>query len=265
MRLPLFPGLARPLVLAHRGLSSDAPENTLAAFGLAIERGIPGIELDVHLTSDGELAVIHDFFTGRVAPTGPWGETGRGLDVERSSWDELRCIDVGSWKGARWRGERIPLLGELLEELGPDIYVDIELKNRVREDYGLEAAVAACLRAAVPEADAGSRFLVSSFNPISLARFKALSPKIATAIIWSDHKDVPHILRDGQGRWIGKVDALKPSSEKVGPFSCFLWRRIEGYPVLPWTVDDPAEARRLLELGCEGIISNAPDRPGLAP
>ncbi|MDP3179907.1 MAG: glycerophosphodiester phosphodiesterase family protein [Spirochaetaceae bacterium] len=265
MKLPLLPGQPRPLLLAHRGLSAEAPENTLAAFRLAAERGIPGIELDVHLTADGELAVIHDHHTGRVSPSGPGGVDGRGLEVERSTRAELRSLDVGSWKLSRWAGERIPWLGELLEEMGSGVYVDIELKNASRGDYGLEAAVAACLRATAPDGDAGSRFLVSSFNPIALARFKALSPKVPTAIIWCDHEYVPHTLRDGQGRWIGKVDALKPSREKVGSFSSFLWRRIEGYPVLPWIVDDPHEARRLVDLGCEGIISNEPGRIGFAP
>lgn len=101
MRLPLLPGRARPLILAHRGLSAEAPENTLAAFRLAVERGMPGIELDVRLSADGELAVIHDGYTGRVSPSGPGGEESKGLQVERSSWAELRSLDVGAWKGQR--------------------------------------------------------------------------------------------------------------------------------------------------------------------
>lgn len=251
-RLPLLPDFQRPLLFAHRGLSSIAPENTMAAFVLARELGIPGVELDVHLTSDGQLAVFHDHFAGRVAE-------GKGLELERCSWPDLATLDIGSWKGHEYSSERIPLLPELLDEFGSSFYWDIELKNRVPADYGLEAAVAKALR------DAGlvGNCLVSSFNFVSLARFKALEPRIPTAIIWSAEEEVPPYLRHGEGRWPGRVDVLKPSAEKVRAWPSFRWRKIERYPVLPWTVDEAAEAARLLALKCEGVISNRPQELGI--
>jgi glycerophosphoryl diester phosphodiesterase len=256
-RLQLFPGIARPLLFAHRGLSSIAPENTMAAFKMARDLGIPGVELDVHLTSDGKLAVIHDHSTARVS--------GVALEIERSAWKELSGLDIGSWKGGEWKGERIIELSALFEEFGDSLYYDVELKSSISSDYGLEAAVAACLRDAF-ESKAGltGRILVSSFNPMALARFKYLSPAIPTAIIWSGSGDVPAYLRHGEGRWIGKVDVLKPDRKKVTPLSSFRWRKLERYPVLPWTVDAPAEAARLLSLGCEGVISNKPQDQGIA-
>jgi len=269
-RLPLLPDFPRPLLFAHRGVSSIAPENTMAAFRLARELGIPGIELDVHLSSDGRLVVFHDHFSGRVAgvpasggnpaiPPGPEA-AGRGLELERSGWTELAALDIGSWRGARYAGERPPLLPELLEELGSGFYWDIELKSRVAADYGLEAALAAALR----DSKLIGTCLVSSFNPIALARFKALEPRVPTAIIWSGDRELKPFLRHGEGRWLGRVDALKPERVKLRPTSSFRWRRLEGYQVLPWTVDEAAEAARLIALGCEGVVSNRPQELGLA-
>jgi glycerophosphoryl diester phosphodiesterase len=255
--MALFPGIARPLLFAHRGLSSIAPENTMAAFKLARSMGMPGIEFDVHLTSDGKLAVIHDHSTARVAAA--------SLDVERSNWKELSALDIGSWKGRKWKGERIVELRELFEEFGESFYYDIELKSSISSDYGLEAAVAACLRDAfASKGGLTGRILVSSFNPMALARFKYLSSAIPTAIIWSSDADVPAYLRHGEGRWIGKVDALKPDKAKVTRISSLRWRKLGRYPILPWTVDDKIEAARLLSLGCDGVISNKPQELGIA-
>lgn len=256
-RVPLFPEIARPLLFAHRGLSSLAPENTMSSFKLAREMGMPGIELDVHLTSDGKLAVIHDHNTARVT-------TGPALEVERSTWKDLSAIDVGSWKGSEWKGERIIELRQLFEEFGDAFYYDIEIKSRIVSDYGLEKALAACLRDAFAALGAlAGRILVSSFNPMALARFKYLSSALPTAIIWSGDAEVPAYLRHGEGRWIGKVDVLKPDKVKVRRASSFRWRNFGRYPILPWTVNDKAEATRLLALGCEGVISNTPQELGI--
>jgi glycerophosphoryl diester phosphodiesterase len=230
----------------------------MAAFSLAREAGIPGVELDVHLTSDGKLAVIHDHSTARVSTGGP------GLNIERSTWKELSAADVGSWKGSEWKGERIPELAQLFEEFGDSFYYDIEIKSSVASDYGLEKALAACLRDAfAAQGDMSGRILVSSFNPMALARFKYLVSALPTAIIWSSDAEVPAFLRHGEGRWLGKVDVLKPDKAKVRPASSFRWRRFGRYPILPWTVDDKAEASRLLSLGCEGVISNRPQELGI--
>jgi len=255
-RIPVLPDLPRPLVFAHRGVSSIAPENTRASFALARELGIPAIELDVHLSSDGGLPVIHDHTTARIA--------GKSLEVEGSTMKELRSLDIGSWKGDEWKGERIIALRELFEEFGDSFCYDIEIKNRVASDYGLEGAVAACLRDAfASKSGLAGRILVSSFNPVALSRFKYIAPAVPTAIIWSSEPEVPAYLRHGEGRWIGKVDALKPKQDKVRMLSSFRWRKLGKYPVIPWTVDEAADARRLLDLGCEGVISNCPQDLGI--
>jgi len=245
-RLPLLPDFPRPLLFAHRGVSSVAPENTRAAFALARGLGVPGVELDVHLCASGELVVTHDYSTKRV--------TGTELEIEATPWECLRDLDAGSWKGPAYKGEGFPLLADLLEEFGKDLYWDIEIKSRDTADRGLEAALARLL--ANPRL--AGRIAVSSFNPFAVRRFKALSPDIPTAIIWCRAKDQPWYLRRGQGRWIAHTDYLKPDKAlvKTTPLP-------GGRERAAWTVDDPAEARRLLSLGCSGIISNRPHELGI--
>ncbi len=267
MRPPILPGEMRPLVFAHRGLSALAPENTMAAFRLARDMGMPGVELDVHLTADGKLAVIHDHFTGRTAgagdlPPGPAAK-GRGLEIERANFAELTSLDVGAWKGPRYAGERIIRLEELFEELGEELYFDVELKSRIKADYGLEAAVAKCIREARGGRGIAERCVACSFNPVSIARLKSLIPEVPTAILWCGESELPPYLRHGEGRWIGRADFLKPAKEKVRASSSFRWRRLEGYEFLPWTVDERDEAARLLALGSVGVVSNRPHELGL--
>lgn len=248
-----LPGQARPLIFAHRGLSSEAPENTMAAFKLAKERSIPGIELDIHLTRDDKIVVIHDKTTARTVP-------GSKLVIAQSSWEELKGLDAGSWKAPGYAGERIPLLSELFEAHGRDFYFDIEIKNREHTDGQLEALLARLLDDFKMDAD---RVVVSSFNPLMLAKFKAACPRIPTAIIYCDDPELPWFLRRGEGRWIGKVDFLKPEHVIPTRMGMILNRAIGRRAVLPWTVDDPAVAQRMLALGCEGVISNTPHTLGI--
>ncbi|PKL08135.1 MAG: glycerophosphodiester phosphodiesterase [Spirochaetae bacterium HGW-Spirochaetae-7] len=252
-RLLPLPERDRPLVFAHRGVSSEAPENTMAAFTLAKQKGVPGVELDIHLSSDGKLVVIHDHNTGRVAP-------GTDLDIEASTMAELKAVDIGSWKGSRFKDERPPLLAELFEELGGDLYFDVEIKSGESADRGLEAAFARLL------SDFGfgaERIVVSSFNPLSIGRFKVACPSVPTGIIYCIDDDVPWYLRHGEGRWLGHADFLKPRSTQATRAGLSWSRMTGGRRVIPWTVDDPVEAARVLSIGCDGIISNVPHRLGL--
>ena len=248
VRAPLLPDFPRPLVFAHRGLSTTHPENTMASYGAARVAGIPGIELDVHLTKDGRLLVFHDDTTRRLCPD-PVPE----YRIEDSDYALLSSLDIGSWKGPSFAGERMPLLDEVLGEFGKTQYFDIEIKSRTVGDAGLEAKLADAIRRAGME----RRCLVSSFNPFALRRFKGLMPGIPTAIIWSRSSDLYWFLRRGEGRWIGAVDVLKPQESL-----CRRKRWLAAFrrPLLPWTVDSEADAERVLSFRAAGIISNCPER-----
>src|SRR5512133_1464710 len=165
---PRAPG--RPLVLGHRGASADAPENTLAAFRLAIEQGADGVELDAWRCATGEVVVHHDEDTRRVA--------GAALLVPDAPLPALRALDVGAWKGDRFRGERIPLLSEALEAL-PVAVVNVELKSRGR-DVRLAAAAARVLRAAGAE----GRVIVSSFDWRLVVAFRGAAPEIPGGLLF---------------------------------------------------------------------------------
>lgn len=247
-RLPLYPDRPRPLWFAHRGLSSEAPENTMAAFRLARDHGIPGIELDIHLSADGKIVVIHDGNTARVAP-------GTNVHIEAAQWKDIAAVDVGSWKDKRYAGERPPLLSDVLEEFTPAMYVDIEIKAPKAADIGLEAALATLLASMGLGADCVA---VSSFNPIALKRLKSLAPAIPTGTLYCSSPELPWYLRKGEGRWLSSSDFLKPEHVMVRRAGMSLKRAFGGRPVLTWTVDDADEAGRVLALGCDGVISNRP-------
>src|SRR5512143_3116201 len=160
----------RPLVLGHRGASADAPENTLAAFRLALEQGADGVELDVWRCATGEVVVVHDEDARRVA--------GVDLRVPDAPLAALRALDVGAWKGERFRGERIPLLSEVLEAL-PGAVVDVELKSSGR-DLRLAAAAARVVAAA----GAARRVIVSSFDWRLVVAFRLAAPEIPVGLLF---------------------------------------------------------------------------------
>jgi len=247
-RVPLLPDRPRPLLFAHRGCSSLAPENTLAAFRLARQVGAPGLELDVHLCASGELVVAHDDDLRRCA-----GDPRRIADL---SLAEIRALDVGSWFDPAFAGEAPPTLAEVLEEFAGDLYVDIEMKSGKTSHDPLPEALAELLRGFGEPVRRG--VTVSSFNPLALRRFKALLPDIATAVIYCASPEVPWYLHRGQGRWIAGCDYLKPVHTRIHPWSAIIARTFGGRPLVPWTVDDPGAARELLHRGCTGIVTNRP-------
>ncbi|GHT00926.1 glycerophosphoryl diester phosphodiesterase [Synergistales bacterium] len=249
-QLPLLPNRPRPLVFAHRGCSSLAPENTMASFRKARELGAPGIELDIHVCKAsagnfGELVVAHDDTFQRTA--------GDNRAIGDLTLAEIKAIDVG-------KGEHPPLLDDVFEEFCPDMHIDIELKTRKVKDDPLPGLLMEKLK------QFGDRALksvtVSSFNPFSIASFKKLCPQVPTAIIWSADSEVPPILRYGFGRFLSHCDYLKPVFRQVNRFSYFRFSVLERRPMVPWTIDDPDLAKKMLKMGCEGIITNRPQDTG---
>lgn len=239
-----FPSSKRPLVFAHRGASSLAPENTLASFRLARKLGAPGIELDIHRCASGELVVIHDETLSRT--------TGTDGYVAEKPLSYLKSLDAGSWKGSEFAGERIPTLRETFEALGDSVYYDIEIKSRSKERTGLERQ----LSELIDEFSLADRVGVSCFNPFPLVFFKEIRVDIPTAIIWCRSKELPWILRGGLGAAISKCDYLKPDHADLrGPCLLSLGPMLRR-KVVTWTVDDADDAADLIRRGCSGIITN---------
>jgi glycerophosphoryl diester phosphodiesterase len=151
---PVKPSMTRPRIVAHRGASHDAPENTLAAFHRAWDAGVECVELDVHLTSDGVPVIIHDADTKRT--------TGKPGKVAAQTLAELRALDAGSWKSAAFAGERIPTLAEALATIPNGRTMFVEIKT------GPETVppVAKVIREATPT---GAKIALQAFDPAALA------------------------------------------------------------------------------------------------
>lgn len=222
-----------PLIIGHRGASADAPENTLAAFALALEQGASAIELDVRLSADGWPVIIHDTTVDRVAAP----DTGR---VDSMTVAQLQQLDLG-------QEQTVPTLDDLFEALGPQPLYNIELKSLGAGDVGLEAAVADRIISHHLE----SRVLVSSFDPLSLRRMRQHVP---------EHVPLGFIHHSGAARLLCRalpLRAIHPHATLVNE-TYISWARERGYLVNVWTVDDPDEMIRLAGLGVDGLITNKP-------
>lgn len=224
----------------------------MAAFKKARETGAPGIELDVHVCASGELVVAHDDTFQRTA--------GDRRAIEALSFQEIKTIDVGSFFAPGFSGERPPLLDDVLEACCPEMYLDIELKTRKTKNDPLPGLLARKIHQWGDRAE--KAVAVSSFNPFAIRAFKQLCPRIPAAIIWSADPEVPPLLRRGFGRLISHCDYLKPECRQVNRFSHFRLSVMEKRPIVPWTVDDPVVAAKMLRIGCWGIITNRPQDMG---
>jgi len=231
----------RPLVLGHRGASADAPENTLAAFRLALAQGADGVELDVWRCATGEVVVAHDEDARRVG--------GADLRIPDAPLAALRALDVGAWRGDRFRGERIPLLAEVLEAL-PGAIVNVELKSRGRDPRLAEAAARA-----IAAAGAERRVVVSSFDWRLLVAFRLAAPRVPVGLLFDGTR--AWRVRLALGTRLLRPSAVHPERTLVTEARARRWgeRRLA---VNVWTVDDPGEARRLAALGASAVITNVP-------
>jgi glycerophosphoryl diester phosphodiesterase len=248
----------RPLVLGHRGSSAAYPENTLLAFERALAEGADGVELDAMCCASGEVVVTHDDDLGRVSGQ----PAGSGLVVRRTPLAALRQVDLGA-------GQRLPLLAEVLELLGPHALVNIELKSpdvktvaehaQLRHDDGLAAATVQLLgRCARPPGTT----LISSFDPFQLRRFADQAQKQrlpAVPLGYLFHRDQPRPLRRAWLAPLLPIAAVHPDAALVDAPALRHWRR-QGYAVHVWTVDDPHEVAALCALGVDAIITNRPQQ-----
>jgi glycerophosphoryl diester phosphodiesterase len=229
------------MIFAHRGNSSVAPENTLAAFRAAQQARAHGVELDVQLSRDGVPMVIHDERLERTT-------TGKGW-VREHTLAQLQALDAGVWFGAGFAGERIPTLAQVLELFqGTDTWVNIELKTNRLPYPGL---VASTLKE-VERFGMARQVIISSFNHNSLKEVQAQSGKSACAAILYDTLVEPwaYALQHG-------FQALHPHYLQVDE-ALMAGCRGAGLVLRPWTVDEVPAALQLNALGVSGLITNKP-------
>lgn len=228
-------------VFAHRGASQYAPENTLEAFRLAMEQGAEGIELDVHLSADGELVVIHDETLERTT-------NGKGL-VKDHTLAQLQALRADNHMEG-FEAAHIPTLRQVLELVRPgDMQVNIELKTGILWYEGIEEKTLELVK----ELGMQDRVVYSSFNHYSIEEVRRLDPTAETAYLFSDviFEVEKYAARRG-------VKGLHPALWHV-KMADFLTDYLQsGLVVRVWTVNRPEDMRLLMERGVDAVITNDP-------
>lgn len=246
-----------PTNFAHRGASLRAPENTLEAFRLAAESGAGGLELDVHMTSDGCIVVIHDDSVDRTTDSAGLVRNMTLREVQSFDAGYRFTPDGGATYPYRGQGVRVPELGEVFHEF-PDHRVNIEIKEA---QPGIEIT----LLNAIADVGAENRVLVVSEASAVVNRFRKLSGgRISTGASRSEIEAFYRLSRvHREGFLRPSYDALQVPTEYQGK-EVVTPRFVEaahnrGVRVDVWTIDDPAEMRRLLDLGADVVMTNRPE------
>jgi glycerophosphoryl diester phosphodiesterase len=235
--------IRRPLLIGHRGYPARYPENTLAAFTGAMDAGCDMIELDVTLTRDRRVVVIHDDTLDRTT-------TGSGPVRDRTV-EEIRRLDAGSWFAPRFAAERVPLLDEVIALTAGRCRLNIEIKTSAYEADEPADSVERQVVRRVESGGAQGRVIISSFDRRVLERIARMPAPPALAFI-SDAGADPEVM--------GVLRTIKAFSWH--PRRTVLTREqvervhAEGMKVFPWTINTRTEADALLQLGVDGLICN---------
>jgi glycerophosphoryl diester phosphodiesterase len=238
-------GMKSIWTIAHRGASGHAPENTMAAFRLAVELGARFIETDLQLTRDARVIAIHDLTLDRTT-------SGKG-PVHSLPLDQIRTLDAGAWFGDRgaesYLGERVPTLEEILDFAKEhDVIFYLEIKSG--SAWGIENVVVAVLR----DHNASARVVILSFEPSALDSIHRLDPTMMTGFL-CEHPSgdlVERTVRAGARQLVARGDLITPAVIEKAHHA--------GLQVVAWTINEPEQMRRLIETGVDGIITDYPDR-----
>ena len=229
------------LVIAHRGASGHAPENTLAAFKKAVALGATFIETDLHLSRDAHFVAIHDATANRTT-------NGQGA-VHDLTLAELRRLDAGSWFGSEFAGERIPILEELLEfSKKNDVVFYMELKPD--GTWGGEHALVGALR----ESGEIPRTVVICFDPGVVLNLRKIEPTLMTGLLYDGQIENPidKAVEIGARQLVVRGDLVTPAM--------IAQAQKKDLQIVCWTVNHPAHMRMLMAAGVDGIMSDYPDR-----
>jgi glycerophosphoryl diester phosphodiesterase len=231
----------RPLVIAHRGASTVAPEHTIPAYEAAVEAGADALELDVHFSADDQLVVIHDPSLERTTD-------GRGV-VREHTVPQLKRLDAGGWFGRRSRGQRIQTLSEVLERFRDRAGFGIELKAGSDFYPGIEERLLTLLQLY----EVVDRTLVASFDHHALRKCRDLDPDVRTAALVVGRLLAPAALAPR-----GVLHALCLHAELVSDRDVAAVQEA-GLECYVWVVNDPAAALRFAGWGVTGIVTDRPD------
>lgn len=251
----LATSLAAQVIVAHRGASFDAPENTLSAFRLAWEQNADGVEGDFYITKDQKVVCIHDADTKRTA--------GKKLKVAESTLAELRALEYGSWKDPKFAGEPIPTFDQVLQAIPKGKLFVIELKVGPEIVPLIKDSLEQDIRSG-----SGREFLFISFHADTVAKCKELLPSIRAHWLTGFKQDKE------SGKWTPDLETVCESVRQCGADgvgmkgeravvdSDFVSQLKKGgcREFHVWTIDEPADARFFQQLGAVGITTN---RPGL--
>lgn len=232
--------MAQPLVIAHRGSSFTAPENTIAAAKLAWQQDADAVELDIYLSKDNRVMVMHDGNTKRT--------TGQSYLIAETNSEVLRTLDAGSWKDAtNYKGEKIPFLEEMIATVPKGKKMVIEIK------CGPEVFPA--LQKIVKKSGKKNQLVFIAFDWKTIVKAKETFPKNACYWLSSSPTEVKakmdEVIKSG-------LDGINLSSKIVDQQTVSHANEL-GYDVWSWTIDDPQEARRVVNLGVKAITTNRPD------
>lgn len=235
--------LPKPTIFAHRGDSAHAPENTLASFKLALAEGADAIELDAKLSADGEIVVIHD-------PTVDRTTNGHGR-VSQMNLSDLRSLDAGSFFSEKFRGEKIPLLSEVFETVGRNIFINVELTNYSTPRDQLTEKVCALVKKHALE----KSVIFSSFFASNLTKAARLLPEVPRGLLAMN--GLLGVWARSFGFSFGDYAALHPYLTDVNPQQVQRVHRLKRR-IHVWTVDNPDDIVRLHSWGVDGIFTDDP-------
>ncbi|MEV0173149.1 glycerophosphodiester phosphodiesterase family protein [Streptomyces sp. NPDC050803] len=244
-------------VIAHRGASAAAPENTLEAVDTAHDMGVRWVENDVQRTKDGELVVLHDTNLARTTDV-------EQVFPDRAPWNlrdftlaEIEKLDAGSWKGAQWTGARVPTLEQYMNRV-EDNHQALVLEIKAPELYpGIEKEVLRELKA-LGWLDSGhvrAKLVIQSFSADCIRTVHELRPDVKTGFLGKPAvADLPKYtpFADQINTWAADAAYYDAVHALTGPHR----RPLQNYT---WTIDDPAQAVSLAKAGADGIITNRPD------
>jgi glycerophosphoryl diester phosphodiesterase len=230
---------AQTTIIAHRGSSFTAPENTVAAAKLAWEQNADAVELDIHLSKDNRIMVMHDSNTKRT--------TGQLYPIAETSSEVLRTLDAGSWKNELYKGEKIPFLEEMIETVPVNKKMVIEIKCAIEVLPLLQQVVNSCGKK--------DQLIFIAFNWETIVATKQLFPTNACYWLSSSAAEVSAKMDEAAQKGLDGINL----NNKIIDQEMVERAKQLGLSVLSWTVDDPEEAKRLIQLGVSGITTNRPD------